>query len=160
MAAHYVFTRHIGQGVAGSCRAVRKLGDVERSKGYHTAEPYERLATAVKANRESLLALLKTLKSEGKTIAAYGASAKGNTLLNYCGIDTDLIEYIVDKNPLKVGMYTPGTHIPVEPASVLARETPDYLLITAWNIGDEIMRQQAEYSARGGRFILPIPRPE
>jgi hypothetical protein len=138
--------------------AVKKMADEERGKGYHTAAPYEQLAIAVKASRESLVAMLKTIKSEGKTIAAYGASAKGNTLLNYCGIDTDLIDYIADKNPLKVGMYTPGTHIPVESASILDNETPDYLLITAWNFGDEIMRQQADYAARGGKFILPIPQ--
>ena len=139
--------------------SVQALAEAERAKGYHTAAPYEALASAVQANRESLLKLLGKLKGEGKTIAAYGASAKGNTLLNYCGIDTGLVDYIVDKNPLKVGLFTPGTHLPVKPATVLDSETPDYLLITAWNFADEIMRQQADYAARGGRFILPIPEP-
>ncbi len=155
-----VYAAHKSAASPDHAEAVRKLADEERGKGYDTAVPYEQLATAVKASRESLLAMLKKFKGEGKTIAAYGASAKGNTLLNYCGIDTELVDYIVDKNPLKVGTYTPGTHIPVEPASVLERETPDYLLITAWNFGDEIMRQQADYAARGGKFILPIPRAE
>ena len=101
------------------------------SKGYHTAAPYEQLATAVKANRESLLAMLNTLKSEGKTIAAYGASAKGNTLLNYCGIDTDLVEYIVTRIHSR-WVCIPRVHIyRLEPVSILASETPDYLLITA-----------------------------
>jgi hypothetical protein len=140
-------------------RAVKEMGDEERSKGYHTAEPYDRLAKAVRANRDSLVALLKSLKHEGKTIAAYGAPAKGNTLLNYCGIDTELVDYVVDKNPLKVGLYTPGTHIPVKPVPALAEDRPDYLLILPWNIADEIMQQQAEYAARGGKFILPIPQP-
>jgi hypothetical protein len=140
-------------------QAVKDMAESERSKGYHTAEPYDRLARAVQANRESLLALLRSLKSEGKTIAAYGAPAKGNTLLNYCGIDTDLVDYVVDKNPLKVGLYTPGTHIPVKPVSTLENAAPDYLLILAWNFADEIMQQQAEYVGRGGKFILPIPQP-
>jgi hypothetical protein len=140
-------------------QAVKDMAESERSKGYHTAEPYDRLARAVQANRESLLALLRSLKSEGKTIAAYGAPAKGNTLLNYCGIDTDLVDYVVDKNPLKVGLYTPGTHIPVKPVSTLENAAPDYLLILAWNFADEIMQQQAEYAGRGGKFILPIPQP-
>lgn len=139
--------------------AVRAMGDSERDKGYHTAVPYERLAREVQANREALLALLNTLKRDGKTIAAYGAPAKGNTLLNYCGLDTRLVDYVVDKNPLKVGLYTPGAHIPVKPVSVLENDTPDYLLILAWNFADEIMLQQARYAARGGKFILPIPQP-
>ena len=139
-------------------QTVKDMGESERSKGYHTAEPYDRLARAVLANRESLLALLGSLKHEGKSIAAYGAPAKGNTLLNYCGIGTDLVDYVVDKNPLKVGLYTPGTHIRVKPVSTLENDIPDYLLILAWNFADEIMQQQAEYAARGGKFILPIPQ--
>jgi hypothetical protein len=140
-------------------RSVIEMGESERSKGYHTAEPYDQLARSVQSNRESLLALLGALKSDGKTIAAYGAPAKGNTLLNYCGIDTRLVDYVVDKNPLKVGLFTPGTHIPVKPVSNLADSAPDYLLILAWNFADEIMQQQAEYAAQGGKFILPIPEP-
>jgi len=139
--------------------AVHSSADEERRKGYHTAEPYERLAKAVTVNRESLLELLEALKQDNKIIAGYGAPAKGNTLLNYCGIDTRLVDYIVDQNPLKVGLYTPGTHIPVKPPSTLESERPDYLLILAWNFADEIMQQQAEFAARGGKFILPIPQP-
>ncbi len=154
-----VYATHKSEMSPDHARAVREMGDSERRKGYHTAEPYDQLAKAVQDNRESLLALLRTLKSEGKTIAAYGAPAKGNTLLNYCGIDTELVDYIVDKNPLKVGLYTPGTHIPVRPVSTLASEKPDYLLILPWNIADEIMQQQAEFAARRGKFILPIPQP-
>jgi hypothetical protein len=154
-----VYATHQSAQHSGHAESVQALAEEERGKGYHTAAPYEALARAVKDNRESLLDLLRTLKREGKTIAAYGASAKGNTLLNYCGIDTGLVDYIVDKNPLKVGLYTPGTHLPVKPASILENETPDYLLITAWNFADEIMRQQADYAGRGGKFILPIPQP-
>lgn len=139
--------------------AVLDMAEEERRKGYHTAEPYIRLAQAVAANRESLLGLLEALKQDNKIIAGYGAPAKGNTLLNYCGIDTRLVDYIVDQNPLKVGLYTPGTHIPVKPPSTLENQRPDYLLILAWNFAEEIMQQQAEFAARGGKFILPIPQP-
>ena len=131
----------------------------EREQGYHTAEPYEKLATAVMANREALLGLLRMLKNENTTIAAYGAPAKGNTLLNYCGIDTGLVDYIVDQNPLKVGLYTPGTHIPVRPVSTLETERPDYILILAWNFAEEIMQLQSGFAKTGGQFILPIPNP-
>jgi hypothetical protein len=113
----------------------------------------------VAANRRRLLDLLRSLRRDGATLAAYGAPAKGNTLLNYCQIDTDLIPYTVDKNPLKVGRYTPGMHLPVLPVSTLIERRPDYVLILAWNFADEIMRQQREYAARGGRFIVPIPEP-
>ncbi|MBL8046985.1 MAG: hypothetical protein JNL09_10605, partial [Anaerolineales bacterium] len=118
---------------------------------------YEQLTKSVERSRDSLVELLTRLKAEGKTVAGYGAAAKGNTLLNYCQITTELLPYVVDKNPLKLGMYTPGMHIPVLPVSTLMEQQPDYLLILAWNFGEEIMRQQSEYKARGGKFILPIP---
>jgi hypothetical protein len=139
--------------------SVHEMADHERQLGYHTDAPYERLAAGVSDNRDALLKLLRELRQSGKTIAAYGAPAKGNTLLNYCGIDTGLVDYIVDQNPLKVGLYTPGTHIPVKPVATLESEPPDYLLILAWNFADEIMASQAGFAERGGRFILPIPVP-
>ncbi|HQR32104.1 MAG TPA: class I SAM-dependent methyltransferase [Blastocatellia bacterium] len=129
----------------------------EKSKGFTSFERFEQLARSVERSRESLLDLLNRLKAEGKTVAGYGAAAKGNTLLNYCQIGTDLLPYVVDKNPLKLGMFTPGMHIPVLPVSTLLERQPDYLLILAWNFGEEIMRQQSEYKARGGKFILPVP---
>ncbi|MGH9799352.1 MAG: class I SAM-dependent methyltransferase, partial [Blastocatellia bacterium] len=129
----------------------------EKSKGFTSFDRYEQLARSVEGSRDSLLGLLNRLKAEGKTVAGYGAAAKGNTLLNYCQITTDLLPYLVDKNPLKLGMFTPGMHIPVLPVSTLLERQPNYLLILAWNFGEEIMRQQSEYKARGGKFIIPIP---
>lgn len=132
----------------------------EEAAGLTRFARYARFAADVTANRAALLDLLVTLKQQGKTVAGYGAPAKGNTLLNYCGIDTGLVAFTVDKNPLKVGMYTPGMHIPVLPVSTLLERQPDYTLILAWNFADEIIRQQHAYRARGGRFIIPIPEPK
>lgn len=120
---------------------------------------FERFGALVEKNRTDLLALLRRLKEEGKTLAGYGAPAKGNTLLNYCGIDTKLIPYTVDRSPLKVGHLTPGMHIPVLAAEELADRRPDYTLILAWNFADEIIRQQDAYRRAGGKFIIPIPEP-
>jgi hypothetical protein len=114
----------------------------------------------VAANKTALRALLTGLKRDGKRIAAYGAPAKGNTLLNYCAITPELVEYTVDRNPLKVGCLTPGAHLPIRPVSVLAEDRPDYALILPWNIAPEIVQQERLYRERGGRFLVPIPEPK
>jgi C-methyltransferase C-terminal domain/Methyltransferase domain/Putative zinc binding domain len=132
----------------------------EAERGLTRLETWTQLAADVESNREQMRDLLRRLNEEGRTIAAYGAPAKGNTLLNYCGITTDDIPYTVDRNPMKVGRYTPGTHLPVLPVGALLERQPDMVLILAWNFADEIMAQQAEYRARGGRFITPIPIPK
>ena len=120
---------------------------------------YEKFAKEVQKNREALLSLLESLREAGKTIAGYGAPAKGNTLLNYCLIDTSVVAFTVDKNPLKVGKLTPGMHIPVLSVDSLLEKKPDYVLILAWNFPEEIIRQQQDYYLQGGRFIIPIPEP-
>jgi hypothetical protein len=142
------------------CEEAIDIIQSEQKLGMSNLTYYKHFAENVEYNRQALLDLLKTLKAEEKTLAAYGAPAKGNTLLNYCGIDTDIIPYTVDKNPWKVSQYTPGMHIPVLEVSTLLERQPDYVLILAWNFADEIIRQQKEYQDRGGKFIIPIPKPK
>ena len=131
----------------------------EINSGLFEKETYIAFSGRVEKIRSDLMTLLHELKRSGKRLAGYGAPAKGNTLLNYCGIGPDLLEYLADRSTLKHGLYSPGMHIPVVPAERVLDTQPDYLLILAWNFGDEIMAQQAEYQRRGGRFILPIPKP-
>ncbi|MGH7502364.1 MAG: class I SAM-dependent methyltransferase [Longimicrobiales bacterium] len=144
---------------AGHDAAVLAIADQEERGGLTRPAAYERFAARVADSRTALLALLNKLRDDGRTIAGYGAPAKGNTLLNYCGIGTDLVDFTVDRNPLKVGRYTPGMHLPILSVDALIERQPDYVLILAWNFADEIIAQQTGYRARGGRFILPIPEP-
>jgi hypothetical protein len=138
---------------------VRQRMAGEQSGGLATLAAWQDFAARTARQRADLRSLLERLKAEGRSVAAYGAPAKGNTLLNYCGISTDLIAYTVDRNPLKVGKLTPGMHLPVRPVDTLVAEQPDFVVILAWNFADEIMEQQAAYRAAGGRFIIPIPTP-
>jgi hypothetical protein len=140
---------------------VRALEADERRAGLTSVGRYRRFAEEVRRSRAALVELLEHLATEGRRVVGYGAPAKGNTLLNYCGIDTRLIAFTVDKNPLKVGLFTPGSHLPVRPVDTLVAgaDVPDYVLILAWNFADEIMQQQQAYRDRGGRFIVPGPEP-
>lgn len=136
------------------------LLEEEKKRGLVDEACYRDFSARVEKNREDLLALLNRLKGGGKTLAGYAAPAKGNTLLNYCGIGTDFLPYTVDRAPMKVGKRTPGMHIPVVAADELAKRRPDYTLILAWNFAEEIQRQQSAYREAGGRFIVPIPEPK
>ena len=137
---------------------VAALAQEERDKGVTSAALYEGFAAQVAGIRRDLLELVERLEREGKTLAAYGASAKGSTLLNYCGLDHRRLAFVADRSPHKQGRLTPGTHIPIVSAEELARRRPDYTLLLAWNFAEEILAQQAAYRAAGGRFIVPIPK--
>lgn len=106
------------------------------------------------------MSYIKDIKKRGKTIAAYGAPAKGNTLLNFCSIGADCIEYVVEDNELKIGLYTPGTRIPVVSSKMLDEEMPDYILILAWNFAKEILEKTKKYADQGVKFIIPLPEPK
>lgn len=137
--------------------SVASLLELERRRGLDSVGPYEGFAARVHSLRDQLVARLRELKSQGKRIAAYGASAKGSTLLNFFGIDSGLLEFVADRSTYKQGRLTPGTHLPIVPAEALAERMPDYTLLLTWNFAEEILRQQSEYRRRGGRFIVPIP---
>ncbi len=137
---------------------VAMCGD-EDAAGLGDRTRYDRFARDVHAQRDALRSMLRQLQDEGLSLAGYGAPAKGNTLLNFCGISRESIPYTVDRSPLKIGTYTPGSHIPVLDVDVLLERQPDIVVILAWNFADEIMAQQREYRERGGRFLLPLPQP-
>ena len=131
----------------------------EETAGMLEREYYEAFAGEAQVVRTRLLALLDGLHEQGARVAGYAAAAKGAILLNYCGVGSDQLEYIVDRNIHKHGLSMPGVPIPIKGVEELAANPPDYLLILAWNHREEIMDQQAGYSAGGGRFIIPIPKP-
>lgn len=121
---------------------------------------YEEFARNIIKNKNLLITLLKKLKESGKTIAAYGASAKGSTLLNVFGINTELIDFVVDRSTAKQGYYTPGSHLPIYAPEKLLEKMPDYVLLLTWNFKKEILAQQSAYLEKGGKFITPVPFPE
>ena len=132
----------------------------ERHWGAADTTVYRRFADAVRSYRPTLRAFLANLRAAGKSIAAYGASAKGATLLNYCGVDRTLIDFVVDRSTLKQGLAMPGVQLPILAPDELLHRQPDFVLLLAWNFADEVMEQQAEYRRHGGRFIVPVPEPK
>jgi 2-polyprenyl-3-methyl-5-hydroxy-6-metoxy-1,4-benzoquinol methylase len=137
---------------------VKKLIDKETAAGFGTLEKYLSFNERVKRIKQDILLFMIGAKREGKTIAGYGAPAKGNTLLNYCGIRTDFIDYTVDRSPHKQGKYLPGTHIPIHHPDRIKETKPDYLIILPWNLRDEIMDQMANIRVWGGKFVVLIPK--
>jgi len=138
----------------------RRVGDMlaaEQHWGILENAPYRRFAEGVVSIRESLRALLSRLKAEGNSIAAYGAAAKGAVLMNYCGIGHEFVDFVVDRSAAKHGLLTPGTRLMIYPPERLLEVRPDYVLLLAWNLADEVMAQQAGYRRAGGKFIIPVP---
>ena len=133
------------------------LKERELCAGYDRMETYTTFAKKVEETKRRLLQILVEVKSQGKKIVGYGAPGKGNTLLNYCGIRSDFLDYTVDRNPYKHGRFTPGTHIEIFPPDRIKQDRPDYLFILPWNLKDEITRQMAFIREWGGKFIVPIP---
>ncbi len=136
---------------------VTALLEEEAKWGVADLASYRAFAARVEATKRGLLRFLIEAKSEGKRIAGYGAPGKGNTLLNYCGIRTDFLDYTVDRNPYKQGKFTPGTRIPIHPPERIRETKPDFVFILPWNLKDEIMRQNAFIREWGGKFVVPIP---
>jgi 2-polyprenyl-3-methyl-5-hydroxy-6-metoxy-1,4-benzoquinol methylase len=136
---------------------VKALKDHEGTYGLNRLETYFAFGDQVKKTKRQILAFLIDAKEEGKRLVGYGAPAKGNTLLNYCGIRSDFLDYTVDRSPHKQGLFLPGTHIPIESPDKVRQTKPDYLFILPWNIKEEVMEQMACIREWGGKFVVPIP---
>ncbi len=141
-------------------KSVTDLLELEKSSGVDKESYYQDFSERVNHIKETLKLLLQDLKSKGNTIAAYGAAAKGSTLINTSGIGTELIDFVVDKNVHKQGLFMPGQHIPIYSPDVILEKMPNFMLILPWNVTNEILSQQKEYIAKGGKFIVPIPVPK
>jgi SAM-dependent methyltransferase len=152
-----IYARHAEDFSKPVAPRLTELRSREESLGYLNLETYGLFAEQVKETKRKLLEFLIHAKRNGKTIAGYGAPGKGNTLLNYCAIRTDFLDYTVDRNPYKHGRFLPGTHVPIFPPERIRETRPDYLLILPWNLKDEIIKQNGYIRAWGGKFVVPIP---
>ncbi len=137
--------------------AVEAMLEMERQRGLAEIATVDEFAASVARRRDELVALLKDLNGQGKRIVGYGATAKSATVMNYCGIDQDLIRFVCDNTPAKQGRYTPGSHVPVRPPEAFAKSDADYALLFAWNHAAEIMEKETWFREAGGRWILYVP---
>ncbi|MDO8575751.1 MAG: class I SAM-dependent methyltransferase [bacterium] len=140
--------------------SVAMMLKLEEEAGLHSIERFGGFQKEVDAIRERLVSLVRGFRKEGKTVTAYGAPAKGNTLLNFCGFTADDLKYVTDTTPQKIGLLTPGSHIPVVSPLILTTETPDYILLLAWNYREFILKKEKALRERGAKFIIPIPEVE
>jgi SAM-dependent methyltransferase len=154
-----VYLRHAGSGEPPA-PAVAALRAREARAGVESLDYYRSFGERVKETKRRLLEFLIAAKRDGRTVAGYGAPAKGNTLLNYCGVRSDFIDYTVDRSPHKQGLYLPGTRIPIHHPDRLRETRPDYVLVLPWNLRDEIVAQMADVRGWGGRFVVAIPEVE
>lgn len=152
-----IFARHTEDDSKLISQQVRELKAKEEAAGFTRLEHYFSFGEQVKATKRKLLSFLIEAKQNGKSIVGYGAPGKGNTLLNYCGIRTDFLDYTVDRSPYKQGQFLPGTHIPIFHPEKIQETKPDYVLILPWNLKEEIMKQMAYIRDWGGQFVVPIP---
>jgi SAM-dependent methyltransferase len=152
-----LYLRHAGDESKPLRAPVAALLAREAREGFGRLEHYLSFGPRVEATKRRLLSFLIQARDQGRRTVGYGAPGKGNTLLNYCGIRSDLLEFTVDRNPYKQGRFLPGTHIPVRHPSLIAETRPDYVLILPWNLREEIVGQLAEVRSWGGRFVVPIP---
>ncbi len=155
-----IYVRHADHQDAPVADAVQSLRDLESEAGLADLATYAAFADQVESTKRSLLKFLTDAKQDGLSVAAYGAPAKGNTLLNYCGIRRDFIGFTVDRSPAKQGHYLPGTHIPVFAPEKIRESKPDFLVILPWNIKDEIIGKMSHIREWGGKFVIPIPSVE
>lgn len=155
-----IYGKHDTNSNYSSSDRLNDLKDREIKAGLNKLETYLGFSEQVKETKRKLLQFLIEIKAQGKTIVGYGAPAKGNTLLNYCGIRTDFIDYTVDRNPHKQGSFLPGTHIPIYHRDKIKETRPDYVAILPWNFKDEVMEQMAHIREWGGQFLIPIPEVE
>jgi SAM-dependent methyltransferase len=152
-----IYARHEEDRTKPVGAAVGRIRENELAAGIDRMSTYEAFAQKVAATKRGILEFLIGVKREGKSVCGYGAPGKGNTLLNYCGIRTDFLDYTVDRNPYKQGKFTPGTHIPIFPPERIRETRPDYVFILPWNFKDEIIEQLRDVRGWGGRFVVPIP---
>lgn len=152
-----VFARHKKDNSKPVLDSVVAMRSAERKAGHYELSYYRNFAERVRESKRSILEFLIRAKRDGKSVAAYGAPGKGNTLLNYCGVRTDFIDYTVDRSPHKQGGFLPGTRIPILSPETISETRPDYLFILVWNLKDEVMRQMSHIREWGGRFVVPLP---
>ena len=155
-----IYAKHDGDPAHAVQDSVAALLEREAGLGFKTREFYENFDEKVRATKRNLLAFLIDAKNQGKSIVGYGAPGKGNTLLNYCGIKTDFLDYTVDRNPHKQNNFLPGSRIPICDPARIAQTQPDYVLILPWNLKDEIAAQMSHVTSWGGQFVVPIPQVE